>query len=81
MKKAKQNALQKKGWQVGSVKEFLKLSTHEASVLEKRSAFALYKNKGLDAVVKLYPNSVKFVQENMHQSLKQITAILSQELK
>lgn len=50
-------------------------------ILQNRSAFSLFKRKGIDAVNVSFPKSVKFVMQNSEKSLKQVTKELEEALK
>ena len=52
----------------------------DAAILQNRSAFSLYLKKGIEAVEKLYPESLVFVKRNKGKSLKEVTEILTEKL-
>ena len=56
-----------------------KLSS-QATILQNRTAYALFLKKGLDEVERLYPNSIEFVKKNKGKTLKEVTLILSKKL-
>lgn len=52
----------------------------DAMILQNRTAFALYLKKGLGEVERLYPDSLKFVQQHQDKSLKEVTQLLTEML-
>lgn len=52
----------------------------KVDVITQRSAFALYKDKGIDEVRQQFPEHVHFVLDNKMKTLEQVTQELSGEL-
>ncbi len=52
----------------------------EASILQNRTAFALFLNKGIEEVERLYPDCVLFVKKNQEKTLEEVTDILTEQL-
>lgn len=53
----------------------------EALTLQHRSAFSTFLEKGLEEVLKFYPESYDFVKANSNLSLKQVTKIFQEKLE
>lgn len=50
------------------------------TLISCRSAFILYKEKGIEAVAYEFPDCVDFVNENKDLSVEEVTELLSKEL-
>ncbi|MEN2399296.1 hypothetical protein GKZ90_0005880 [Flavobacterium sp. MC2016-06] len=56
------------------------MKSDKAIILENRSAFALFKSKGINSVKNHFPKSVGFVLENSEKTLRQVTEELTEKL-
>ncbi len=57
-----------------------KFISKEATIMQNRTAFALFLSKGMEEVKRLYPDALAFVTEHKDKSLKEVTDLLTKNL-